>query len=416
MPEYRPVTDDHRIEFRGILQQAFDPEQGPTSELPVEEIAEQWPPELCDPRGLFVGDELVAVCKLYWLEATVRGEWTSIGGFGGVATPPEHRRNGYARQLLREALREYREAGVDLVVLWPATVRFYQQLGWGTANRVLEAELPPAQLSKLERPADGRIRQLDRDDWERLRPVETERAERIGLSLRRTESWWRERTLGPWPDEPAPYVYGYEREGEIAGYVLTHLRSESGEDGRLLDAQDLAAADRDAERALLGFLGDHDSQASTVRLSGPLARDVLEFVPDPDAVDVTIDTTEGPMARLADVQRGLSALSWPASASAELVLSVEDPLLDRNDEAFRLDVSDGEATVEPAAADAAPDAALDVGTLSRLAVGALETERAIDLGAIEVRDGTAGSAPPGEVRDALAAAFPTEPVYLREFF
>lgn len=427
MPEYRPISTDRRAEFDAVLRQAFAAERGPGSDPPDEN---DWPPELSDPRGLFADDELVTVCKLYHLEATIRGEWTRIGGLGGVATPPEHRREGYARQLLRNALEEYRADGVDLVALWPATVRFYRSLGWGTANRIAEADVPPKQLRDLaEATTDWRVRELDVDDWEQLRGVEEARAERFGLSLRRSERWWRERTLATWPDEPRPYVYGLEErgtdgledartDGDLLGYCL--LEVESADDGPVLLVQDLAAVDRDAQRALLGFLGNFDSQVESVRLRGPIARDVLEFVPDPDAADVELDATESPMVRLIDVARGLSSLAWPADVDAEVVLDVDDPLFDSNDGAFAVEVADGEAAVErldgadpTSAADgtdptSAADARLDVGALSRLAVGAISVERAIDLGAFELRREAA--------RDDLAAAFPAEPVCLRAFF
>lgn len=413
MASYEPVPASRRDEFRATQRQAFHPESGPAAD---ESDDGPWPPALFAPRGVVAGDDLAAVCNLYDLEATVRGEWTAVGGFGGVATRPEHRRQGHARHLLCEALREYRADGVDLTVLWPASVPFYRGLGWGTASRELRATVPPEQLQGLDAPpesgaaadrapgAEGRVRQLDVEDWERLRPVETARARRFGLSLRRSETWWRERTLAAWPDEPAPYAYGLERDGDLAGYVLLRFQPD---DGRRLVVRDLAGVDRPAERALLAFLGDHDSQAAGVELSGPLARELLELVSDPATVDIAVDGSEGPMVRLTDVERGLASLSWPAAVEATLTLLVDDPLLDANDGVFEVAVADGDATVRRAP-EAAVDVALGVGALSRLAVGAIDVDRAVELGAIDVRRDPA--------RDELAAAFPTEPVYLREFF
>lgn len=407
MAEYRSVGTEHREDLRALLRHAFDPERGPVRDEPDG----PWPPTFYDQRGLFADGDLVSACKLYYLTATVRDEWTEIGGFGGVATPPEHRRRGYARQLLREALREYREAGVDLVALWPALIRFYRGLGWGTANWDRRAAVPPAQLDGVagareagDSSPDGRFRHLTGEDWERLRSVEVERAERYGLSLRRSETWWRERTLAAWASDAEPYVYGVERDGDLAGYVI--YRVQSGEDGRHLDVRDLAGVDRAAERALLGFLADHDSQVETVRVGGPLAEDLLDLVPDPEEIETGVEP--GPMVRFADAERGLAGLSWPADADVRLVLAVTDALVDHNDGRYRLDVAGGAATVEPAGPEATTDATVDVGTLSRLAVGAIGVDRAERVGGLEVQN-------EGSRRD-LRAAFQPEPVYLREFF
>lgn len=413
MTEYRPVTDAHRSRYRAIAQQAFDAESGPLrSEGDEPESAggdDPWPPDLSDPRGVFVDDELVSICKLYSLDATIRGEWTAVGGLGSVATPPEHRRQGYSRVALRGALRDYRERGTDFVALWPSTVRFYRGLGWGTANWKRRTEVPPAQLAGVESPdaateAASRFVELGVDDWERLRPVETARAERFGLSLRRSERWWRKRTLAPWPGSPAPYVYGYEVDGELRGYVLTHVLKEA--DGTVLKVDDIAGVDHTAERALLGLLANHDSQVETVRCYGPLAGELHELVPDPGELDAR--TTEGPMVRLTDVERGLESLRWPAGIERQFVLAVADPLLDRNDGTFRVAVSGGSLVVEPASVDDDPDATVGIGTLSRLTVGAIGVERARRVGDLSIRD--------DGVRSTLDGLFAPEPVCLREFF
>ncbi|GAB3688579.1 GNAT family N-acetyltransferase [Salinarchaeum chitinilyticum] len=407
MTEYRPISDERRERYHAILQQAFDLESGPAPTYEADE-PDEWPPDLSDPRGVVDDGELRSVCKLYYLDATVRGEWTEIGGLGGVATPPEHRRKGYSRETLRGALQEYRDRGVDLVALWPSTVRFYHGLGWGTAAWSTKADVPPDQLAGI---ADGsvdakggRFRQLEAEDWERLREVEVARAQRFGLSLRRSGDWWRKRTLAAWPGDTAPYVHGYEADGELRGYVLTEARE--GEDGRRLDVQDLAGVDHATERRLLRWLANFDSQVETVRLEGPLAGELHELVPDPGELDA--ETTDGPMIRLTDVERGLASIAWPAGMEGQFVLDVADPLLDHNDGTFVVEVGDGEATVDPAGAGGDPDATLGNGTLSRLAMGGIGVERAERLGDLSVRN--------GGVRSTLEELFAPEPVCLREFF
>jgi len=396
MSEFRPVPATDREACQRILQYAFASERGPATPDPDGD----WPPSLFDQRGLYDGDSLRAVCKLYFLDTTVRGAATTVGGLGAVATPPEHRGQGYAADLCRHALREYREADVGFVTLWPFSTPFYRRLGWGTANTYRRFDLPPSALP--DHSIAGQLVRLDADDWERLRRVETAAAAGTALSLRRSEAWWRERTLADWDDDGLPYCYGYERDGDLRGYVVYTIADDAD---NTLSVSNFAAADEEARRALLAFLGNHGAQIERITLQLPLDAALLHRVDDPAAVDCTVEA--GPMVRLTDVGH-LERLDWPAE-NLDCTLSVSDPLLDRNDGLFRLSVSGGTATVDPLpASDSAADATVDIATLSQLAVGTHGVDAADRLAGLEILDES--------VRQPLADVFRSEPVYLDEFF
>ena len=396
MSEFRPVPATDREACQRFLQYAFAPGRGPVTPDPDSD----WPPSLFEQRGLYDGDSLRAVCKLYFLETTVRGAATTVGGLGAVATPPEHRGQGYAADLCRHALREYREADVGFVTLWPFSTPFYRRLGWGTANTYRRYGLPPSALPDHD--TAGRLVRLDADDWERLRRVESAGAAGTALSLRRSEAWWRERTLADWDGGGVPYCYGYERDGELRGYLVYTVADDAD---HTLSVTNVAAADEEAHRALLSFLGRHGAQVERVALQLPPDAALLHRVDDPAAVDCTVEA--GPMVRLTDVTH-LERLEWPDSDLA-CTLAVSDPLLDRNDGLFRLSVSSGTATVDPLpAADSAADVTVDVATLSQLAVGTHGTDAAERLAGLEILDDS--------VRTPLADVFRPAPVYLDEFF
>ncbi|AUG48160.1 GNAT family N-acetyltransferase [Haloarcula taiwanensis] len=396
MSEFRPVSTTDREACQRILQYAFTPETGPVTPDPDGD----WPPSLFDQRGLYDGDTLRAVCKLYYLDTTVRGEAATVGGLGAVATPPEHRGQGYAAVLCRHALREYREAEAGFVTLWPFSTPFYRRLGWGTANTYRRFDLPPSALP--DHSIAGQLVRLDADDWERLRRVESVAAAGTALSLRRSEAWWRERTLADWDGDGVPYCYGYERDGDLRGYLVYTVADDAA---HTLSVSNFAAVDEEARRALLAFLGNHGAQVERVTLQLPPDADLLHRVDDPGAVDCTVEA--GPMVRLTDVGY-LERLDWPGG-DLDCTLSVSDPLLDRNDGLFRLSVSGGTATVDPLSpADSPADVTVDIGTLSQLAVGTHGVAAAERLAGLEIRDASA--------RDPLADVFESESVYLGEFF
>lgn len=415
MATYRPVTAADRDRFEEILQHGFAIEQGPGRDERTDadssgpeywNDSDEWPPTLSEPRGVFDGDRLVSVCRLYYLDAYLHDGFVTVGGLGGVATPPEHRREGHVRTLAAGALAEYREDGVTHVALWPFDTGFYRHLGWGVANKYTRYELPPDALS-FARGADGRIRRLDPDDPERLRPVEVAFGEGTNLSVRRSETWWRERTLSGWPGDEQPYVYGYERDGDLQGYVLYTV--EGGDDGRRLEVSTLAHTDEEAYLGLLGFLSDHDSQVGTVVLRRALETELLDRVSAPMAVECAVEP--GPMVRLTDVATAVERHPWPDGIDVRFTLDVSDPLLDHNDGRFEVSVTDGTATtttLETSDTDPEADVSAGVATLSRLSVGTDDLEEAARLGDLEIRRTS--------LADPLSRAFPGKPVCLREFF
>lgn len=397
MVEFRPVPEADRQTLRRMLRYAFAPEYGPVTDEP----SGDWPPTLFEQRGLYDDGALVGSCKLYSLEARVRAAFATVGGLGAVAVPPEHRGEGYARDLCRAALREYREAGVGLVALWPVSVPLYRGFGWGVANKYARFAFPPSAVPAHD--TAGRFVPLDADDWQRLRRVERAFGEGTSLSLRRSEQWWRERTLANWDGSGTPYCYGYEREGDLRGYVIFTV---ADDEARTLSVQDLAHADEAAHRALLDFLGSHGAQIERVVLRRGADADLLDRVEDPAAVECRIEA--GPMVRLTAVS-ALEGIAWPADGDLACSLAVTDPLLEDNDGRFRLSVTDGSATVDPLADVAAtPDLSVDVATLSQLAVGTHGVEAAERVGGLEIHD--------EGVRGGLASVFRPGPVGLREYF
>ncbi|MFC4437541.1 MULTISPECIES: GNAT family N-acetyltransferase [Natrialbaceae] len=403
MVDYRPIPDEREV-FHEYRSYAFRPEEG----LPPYD-----PDEHEDPRATRgarraiyddtdAGDERPrTVCRHYWLEARVRGEAHPTAGLASVATPPEYRRRGHVRQLLKHSLEEYRDRGDRFSILWPFEYRFYRQYGWDTANRLVSHAFEPDVLSFARgADADGSFRPFGADDYDALEPAYEAAAE--GLALERDDEWWRHRVFGG--HDVDPFVYAYERDGEVAGYLVYAIGSDG--DGRTMRVSELIAVDTDALLALLAFCYDHDSQVGRIELRVSETVPIRELAMEPDEIETTID--DGPMVRLVDVAETLPALS-PPDASASLTLAVEDPLANWNDGRFALEAASGRLTCErlDAASDAGSDATLDVGALSQLAVGARSATDLERTGRLE--------ADPDAV-STLEFLFPETDVYFGEYF
>jgi predicted acetyltransferase len=371
MPEYRPLPEAYQRKFDETWSYAFTPESGPPEYDP-----EDVPPSarLGAKRGLFEDEELVAICRHYWFTCRIEEGWLPVGGVASVATLPEHRRQGHVRRLLSATLSEYREREIPLAALWPFDAAFYAQFGWALASRYARLAVPPEQLSFARDERDGKdtgasegsFVRLEPDEYERLVPVLSAHGADQNLAMDRSEEWWRTRVFGARGSDP--YVYGWERDGEIRAYVVYQVEDD-GE--RELRAAETAWVDHEARLALLSFLADHDSQVDVVSLYASDAG-LLDLVPSPGEVDVEVNA--GAMVRLVDVARALRTRWYPDDASGSVVLDVDDPFADWNDARFELALEGGAATVERIedggeGPSAEPDASLDVGALSQLYVG-----------------------------------------------
>lgn len=443
MVEYRPVPNADVDAWSRSLAYAFRPAETYEPVDSVEDLPA--PATLGDRRGLYEDGELRCTGAHHWFSLRVRGEFEDVPGLSAVSTPPRYRRRGLVRRLLAESLSEYRERGAGFCALWPFSHPFYRKFGWGTCSRRARVTCEPDALAGIgvttadgrdrdsgldhdidsdrgdagdgrvgdpEYPRDGTKRgafvTLSADDWEALDRV-YRTANSRGLTMDRTEAWWRKRVLQGWDDDP--YVAGWERDDRLAGYLVYDVEEGAREDGRRLVVREYGHVDFEAYRAVLEFCRYHDSQVDEIEFTDPVDTTLQDLVRDPREIDIEIEP--GPMVRIVDVARALSTLSYPTDAEADLLVDVTDALADWNDGRFHLSVADGIGACEPLDTDASDDAdsadlTTPIAPLSQVAIGYLSVERAEQVGRFDVSsiDG----------RETLEAVFQPEETFLREFF
>lgn len=411
--DYRPFPEARGDEFSAFMRYAFSPEEGPYDPEADDDDREH----LADYRGLFDGEEPVAVCGHHDFSLRIRGRDREAAGLSAVASPPEHRRQGHIERLLRESLTEYSGDGVRFSVLWPFEHSFYRRYGWATVNRYRWVKAPPEQLAFAAGDAAeeaGQFRRLDADDHDAAADLLAATAERYDFTMARTEAWWRERTLRGWQTDP--YVYGFERDGDLRALLSYTFEERDDGDGRAMVVSDAAVADPADWDRVFRFCRDHDSQVERVRLRLPADVSLLDRVDDPRAV--TEEVRAGPMFRLVDAPAALELLEPDPHLDAAFTLAVDDPLIDWHDRPVRVTVADGEVDVERidpdesgAPGSAAADVTAGIDALSQLYAGYRDVDDLRAHAALDVADG----APNGLTAD-LRALFPPRRTFLREGF
>ncbi|RDI72377.1 GNAT family N-acetyltransferase [Halopelagius longus] len=402
----RTLPDAHLDAFSERINYAFRPTEGPNWDRDEEDH-----PDLFTPFGFYEtppeatpeASDLTAVCGTYDFTVRVRGEWHRMPGLAAVASPPETRRRGIVARMLDSLLERHRENDVALSTLWPFEYPFYRRFGWATANNYARLTVPPEQLSAVAADPAGSFRRLSADeDLDAIRAVHESWATE-SLAVKRTEGWWRDAVFGG--EEPDSFVYGWEDDaGRLRGYVVYEFEEREDGDGRRLNVRELAAADEEAAAHLRRFCRDHDSQVEEVRFARlPEWARPIDAYPDPRAA--TLEIRPGPMVRIVDVASALTDVSYDAEES--VTLDVRDDRCEWNDAAFRLDVTDGDATCRRIEDGGDADCEVEIGALSQLLVGARTVEEVVRAG-----DASAG----GEAARTLERLFPRERTFLREQF
>lgn len=395
MGHYRALTEDEWVRHREIKDHAFYAEDGPSAYDTPANV----PETLAERRGLFVDETLVSVCSLYSFSTRLHNEWRPLGGIGGVATPPQHRSQGFARELLTDVLHELVDQDIPYTALWPVSYPYYRSLGWGIAQLETHYEFPPDALSDRASTATGTFHRLCPTDYHHLTPVYEEMAQCSTLAFKRSPEWWRQRVLA----DAWTYSWTPAGDDDPAGY-LVYTVDETADGRSVLEVDELIYRTETARRQLLGFIHRHAPQVDRVRWTCPQESRLLTTVADPSRIDCTIEP--GAMVRISDVQTALDAMHPPTDGTHhQIPLRVTDPLLDMNTDTFVLEADEESVTCHREASSTA--SAIDISTLSQLYVGTRTVDEVVACGDLDVN--TSHS-------ESLAALFPPQRGHVTDFF
>jgi predicted acetyltransferase len=367
-------------------------------------------------RDVRVGEldgEIVAALVLYPLHAFVRGDKLSVTGIGSVAVSPEHRRRGVGEALVRASLREMRQRGDALSMLYSFRGDFYRRFGWGLVETPTMLSVPPALLPASEEAR--RVRRLRMPDRPLVQELYDRYArERGHFALARRPEWWERRL---WGYEGEWIVYE-RRRGQIEGYLHVQVDSGDGPWKLVLTVNEFVALTPDAHRGLTGYLHGLRDQAVELVMStppdAPWAAELADAANLRGEMKLGVVRSSGhagygAMLRLVDVKNALEALPVAPHARGDLVIDVRDDVLQPNERAWRVHARDGHLTVhaetsrQAASRDKLPRLTASAEALAILVAGAVSPGVAVERGLVEDLRGAAALVEPW---------FRTRPVFL----
>jgi predicted acetyltransferase len=292
--------------------------------------------------GAWAGDELVATTEVMPMGQFFGGRSVPMGGVAGVAVRPDHRGRGIAPRLLSLAVERMHEQGLVISTLHPATTRFYRGLGWEIGGEFGVRRVPCASLAALPPGEPECLRRGRAADFDAVRECYERAAPAMNGAVDRIDARWRADQLAL--DRPHRYLYVYDADGRIDGYVVYEQAQAGRQWGFRITVHELVAADPRAAVTLWRHIGSHTAQVDTVTvLAMPL--DVLTLLL-PEQVVEFVGANHW-MTRIVDAAGAIAARGYPPGVGAEVHVQLADRLAPWNDGRFVLRVEGGEGKLSP---------------------------------------------------------------------
>jgi predicted acetyltransferase len=326
--EYDRAWESDCAELHGLLAQAL---HFPTSVVTLEDFYQRMPLDTF--RVVRAGSRIAAGLRFIDMGVWLGGVSVRCAGIAAVGAAPEFRSQGAASQLLAEMLREIRNDGFPLSLLFPATLPVYRRAGYERSGVRIGYTMPSRELSINDRRLE--LVPAEEADREAIHQIYHERARRTSGNLDRTPFFWN-RVFNP-RGKPA-YSYLIQGDAGPEGYIVYT----QGGQQEAIEVVDYAALTPAAGRRILTFLRDDRSMTPTITWYGGPA-DLLAGLCEEQIAKVSNSLDW--MVRIVNVESALTARPYPPSVSGELGIEVRDEALPGNSGRYVVAVEGGRADV-----------------------------------------------------------------------
>ena len=330
------------------------------------------------------------------------GNVVKMGGIGGVATLPSHRRTGGIRAAFQAALPDMYENGYVFSYLYPFSTAYYRKFGYENCvcKRQVTVDLGLLSPRKVggrcvlaERGKDLTKAVMELDGlWERT----------YNMTVRHTEkdyAWVAKAD----PTQKPEFLYVYFDDGGIPG-GYTQFRLENQPDGRNLVASRFCFRDRTGFDGLMNLVKTMASDHRYFKFQLPEEEAMPYLFPEWSLGAAQWNTVPSGMVRVINVQKVLEMAAYRGSGTVRL--GITDSQIEQNCGTFLVEFRNDTA-VEVRKTDEAPDLELPIGAFSALISGVSGLEAALKWmpDVVQKRDDP-----------ALAGAFYKKPLWIGDYF
>jgi len=328
--------------------------------------------------GAWAGGELVATTETMPVGQFFGGRSVPMGAVASVAVRPDFRGRGIAPRLLAVAVERMREQGLVISTLHPATTRFYRGLGWEIGGEFGVRRIPTASLAALPPGEPECLRPARVGDIDAVRECYQRVASTINGALDRTDTRWRADQLTL--DHPQRYLYVYDADDRIDGYVVYDQHPTRGQWGFGITVHEIVAADARAAVTLWRHLGSHVTQVDSITVLA-LPLDVLTLLLHEQVVELV--GANHWMTRVIDAADAVAARGYPPAVRADVHIQLADRVAPWNDGRFVLRIEDGEGKLTPGGTG---DVHLSVNALASLYTGWASARTLVTAGLVHHAD------------------------------
>ena len=289
-------------------------------------------------------EKIMGAGRLICFDQNIRGTWRKMGGLGALATSPEIRRQGHAREMMDFGFKLMHQRGFSTSMLYPFKDTFYSTFGYINCPPVLSVSVNPIQLRGCRKPHGYNLQRLPiKEGVNFFRKVHDGSSENHHGAVRRSDRRWKEMMSGN--NYEVVIVFG--RDGEPEGLMLYQNKgySQFGDSKTVgtMTVREWYCLSCRARTALLNFIYLHADQILNVSIPiNPMTDDYYHWVQDRNIP--TIRARRSYMARVVDVKQAIEGIK--SSIEGELCLQVMDKHCDWNNRGFRIYQEDSKLHVE----------------------------------------------------------------------
>lgn len=316
--------------------------------------------------GLFDGAVLAAKANERTYDSMIGGRPVPTAGVAGVAVAPEYRGTGLARKVMTHLLSTARDRGAVVSTLFRTAPALYRSLGFEQVAELVHGSLPTAALRGI-RPDSTSLRRAVPADAEAIRAVYRTVAATGSCLLTREGPAFESREADPDGALISQFdgVTLAEDSSGVVGYVTWNRGTGYGT-GAVLEVLELIATTGDGYRALLSAVAAFDAVTPTLHLRTSGDDPVHWLI---QGAGWAVRDVQPYMLRVIDAPAAVAARGWPAGASADAVIELEDPTCPWNTGRYRLVIDGGSGRLLPTAENRGTATVVDARALAVLYAG-----------------------------------------------